>query len=408
MVPYLQKTTSAAALLLGAQEAFPSAELARLLASNKTLRIKLGFDPTKPDLHLGHAVVLNGLRRFQEAGHQVVIIIGDFTARIGDPTGKETARPPLSAAEIAANASTYLDQLGLLIDLDKAEIHSNSEWLGKLSLNEIIQLMAKTTIAQLLARESFARRYERGDSIGLHEFLYPLLQGYDSVAINADIELGGTDQRFNLLVGRDLQQGYGQKPQICITYPILEGIDGHEKMSKSLDNYVGLTMPPAEMYGRTMSIPDSLLPTWYSLASGLPQITVQKILANLENGKLHPRDVKMQLAYSIVLLYHGAEAARSAQDNFIHQFQKKELPEEIPEYQLSDASLNICSLLVKVGLVTSTSEARRLVEQGGVKLHLAAGMRLIEDPHFSVEINSTANVIQVGKRRFVRIVAASE
>lgn len=395
-------------LTVGAIEVFPQAELVKKLARNRPLRVKLGFDPTKPDLHLGHAVVLGGLRRFQQAGHQVVVIIGDFTARIGDPTGKEAARPPLSAEEVEANAKTYLDQLGILIDLERTEIRHNSEWLARLSLEETIRLMGKATVAQMLARENFANRYRRGDPIGLHEFLYPLLQGYDSVAIDADVELGGTDQRFNLLVGRDLQAAYGKEPQVCITYPVLEGIDGKAKMSKSLDNYIGLTMAPDEMYGRTMSIPDSLLPSWFERASGLPASEVREILRQLEAGELHPRDAKMRLARAIVTLYHGAEAAARAEEAFVKQFQKKELPEHIEEKRLSRRSGNVCSLLVEAGLAASTSEVRRAMAQNGVKVHGKEGVRPLTDPNAVLELPPEGLVVQVGKRRFARLLPGTQ
>ncbi len=384
---------------LGAQEVFPLADLARKLAKGKPLRIKLGFDPTKPDLHLGHAVALGGLKRFQDAGHHVVIIIGDFTARIGDPTGKEAARPPLSTEEIEQNAGTYLDQLGILIDLEKAEIRHNSEWLARLTLEETIRLLGKATVAQMLGRENFAKRYERGDAIGLHEFLYPLLQGYDSVAIAADVELGGSDQRFNLLVGRDLQGAYGQQPQVCITYPILEGTDGKEKMSKSLDNYIGLTMPAGEMYGRTMSIPDDLMASWFPLTTRLQADEIRSILA-----ELHPRDAKMRLAREIVARYHGAEAAKLAQEQFVRQFQKKELPDDIRERRFA-SPINICKLLVELGFAKSTSDARRLLDDGGVSRHLGDQDRqLFKDPTESVAIPPDGFIIQVGKRRFARVV----
>ncbi|MBU6428788.1 MAG: tyrosine--tRNA ligase, partial [Cyanobacteria bacterium REEB65] len=345
-------------LLGGAEEAFPAGALERKLAKGRPLRVKLGFDPTKPDLHLGHAVVLRGLRRFQEAGHQIVLIIGDFTAQLGDPTGKEKARPPLSPQEVEANAQTYLDQFGIIVDLAGVEIRRNSEWLAKLDLAQTLELMAKATVAQMLARENFAKRFERGDAIGLHEFLYPLLQGYDSVAIRADVELGGVDQRFNLLVGRDLQEAFDQEPQACITYPILEGTDGKEKMSKSLDNYIGLTMDPNEMYGRTMSVPDSLLEPWYKLAANWNQDEIESRLAKLQAGDLHPRDAKMALARRIVSLYHGPEAADRAEDSFVKQFQRKEIPADVPAYYSPDSRPNICQLLVAAGLAKSSSYAR--------------------------------------------------
>lgn len=392
---------------VGANEVFPLQDLAKKLGRKRPLRVKLGFDPTKPDLHIGHAVVLGGLRRFQQAGHQVVVIIGDFTARIGDPTGKESARPPLSAEEVEANAKTYLDQLGILIDLSTTEIRRNSEWLAKLTLEETIRLMGKATVAQMLARENFANRYDRGDAIGLHEFLYPLMQGYDSVVIDADVELGGTDQRFNLLVGRDLQTAYGKEPQVCVTYPILEGTDGKEKMSKSLDNYIGLTMAPGEMYGRTMSIPDTLLPGWYERASGLPEAEVREILSRLESGALHPRDAKMRLARAVVSLYHDAAAATLAEEGFVKQFQKKELPDDIEEKHLGKASGNICALLVEAGLAGSTSDVRRAMSQNGVKVHGEGGAQAVTDPNAVLDLPPEGVIVQMGKRRFARLLPGS-
>ena len=388
---------------IGSNEVFPSGDLAKKIGRKRPLRVKLGFDPTKPDLHIGHAVVLNGLRRFQQAGHQVVVIIGDFTARIGDPTGKESARPPLSPEEIDENAKTYLEQLSILIDLSAAEIRRNSEWLSRLTLEETIRLMSKATVAQMLARENFAKRYERGDAIGLHEFLYPLLQGYDSVVVDADVELGGSDQRFNLLVGRDLQGAYGKEPQVCITYPILEGTDGKEKMSKSQDNYIGLTMAPGEMYGRTMSIPDALLTGWYQRASGLPEAEVREILSNLESGQLHPRDAKMRLARAIVSLYHREQDALQAEEGFVKQFQKKELPDRIDEKRLGKAAGNICALLVEAGLAETTSEVRRAMKQNGVRVHGQDGARSLSDPNEIVTLPPEGMIVQGGKRRFAKL-----
>jgi tyrosyl-tRNA synthetase len=406
---------------VGAQEVFPLPDMARKLALKRPLRVKLGFDPTKPDLHLGHAVVLNGLRRFQQAGHQIVVIIGDFTARIGDPTGKESARPPLSADDVEVNAKTYLEQLGILIDLSKAEIRHNSEWLAKLSLEEVIRLLGKATVAQMLARENFANRYERGDAIGLHELLYPLMQGYDSVAIGADIELGGTDQRFNLLVGRDLQGAYGQDPQVCVTYPILEGTDGKEKMSKSLDNYVGLTMTSADMFGRTMSIPDELIASWYRLASGLPEAEIREIL---EAPDYHPRNAKMRLGRAIAALYHGPEAGKAAEDAFVRQFKEKGLPpeEQIRKTVVSSTQLqsdlpnhldplNIVNLGVASASAATTSQARSLIKGGAVRIITADGEEIqVTDPKRRIdpsEIPPEGLVIRFGKLAYTRILLES-
>ncbi len=395
-------------LTQGAVDVLPQGGLTAKLKEGRPLRIKLGFDPTKPDLHLGHAVVLNALRRFQDLGHQVVVIIGDFTARIGDPTGKEATRPPLSAEEIDTNAKTYLQQLGILIDLSKAEIHHNGEWLDKLTFTDTIRLAAHTTVAQMLARENFAKRYERNDPIALHEFLYPLMQGYDSIAIDADVELGGTDQKFNLLMGRQLQEAYGRKPQVVMTFPILEGTDGVQKMSKSLGNYIGLTDAPEDMYGKVMSIPDALLENYYRLASGLPLTEVQAVVAELKSGSMHPRDAKMRLAKSIVARFHGAEAGQRGEDAFVKQFQQRQLPEDIADVSLAsigstDGSIGIVALLTGAKLAASTSEARRLVQQGGVKLHRGEEPDTVQDVNQTLEIPAEGLIVQVGKRRFARI-----
>ncbi|HEY9855908.1 MAG TPA: tyrosine--tRNA ligase [Stenomitos sp.] len=396
-------------LTQGAVDILPQGGLEAKLKEGRPLRIKLGFDPTKPDLHLGHAVVLNALRRFQDYGHQVVVIIGDFTARIGDPTGKEATRPPLSEDEIVENAKTYLNQLSLLLDLTKAEVHYNGEWLDKLTFTDTIRLAAHTTVAQMLARENFAKRFERNDSIALHEFLYPLMQGYDSIAIKADVELGGTDQKFNLLMGRQLQEAYGQCPQVVMTFPILEGTDGIQKMSKSLGNYIGLTDAPEDMYGKVMSIPDALLENYYRLASGLPLGEILALLADLKAGTLHPRDAKMRLAKAIVTRYHGAEGGQRGEDAFVKQFQQRQLPEDIPMVALSslaeaqDGSIPLVALMTGANLAASSSEARRLVQQGGVKVHRGETPETMQDFQQLVEIPADGLIVQVGKRRFAKI-----
>lgn len=391
-------------LLVGAVEAFPHGRLEALLAKGKPLRVKLGFDPTRPDLHLGHAVVLEGLRRFQQAGHQVVLIIGDFTARIGDPTGKEAARPPLTADEVAANARTYLEQLGLMIDLDKAEIHHNASWLEKMDLAGVLRLLGQATVAQMLARDNFARRHARGDAIGLHELLYPLLQGQDSVEIRADVELGGDDQRFNLLVGRDLQAAAGQEQQACVTYGLLVGTDGHEKMSKSLGNDIPLTCPAEDMYGRVMSVPDAALPEWWRLASARGVAEVREVCAALADGTLHPRDAKMRLGRAVVARFHGAEAAEAAEAAFVRRFQERALPLDIPVANGWSAGAQLAPLLVKLGLATTTSDARRLVTQGGVRRHRDEGSaEVLSDPLQVVGPEFAGMVLQAGKRRFVRL-----
>lgn len=394
-------------LLLGAAEVLPAGGLEAKLkeAKGKPLRVKLGFDPTKPDLHIGHAVVLWALRRFQDAGHQLVLIIGDFTARIGDPTGKQEARPPLSREQVAENAQTYLDQLGAIIDMSKAEIRRNSEWLEPMTLADSIKLMGQATVAQMLARENFANRYDRGDAIGLHEFLYPLLQGYDSVAIQADVELGGTDQKFNNLMGRQLQEGAGTAPQVVMLYPILEGVGTKEKMSKSLDNYIGLNDTPKDMFGKTMRITDEQMPQYYTLASGLPVPEIKQAIAGLEAGTLHPRDAKMHLGWAITKLYHGEAAANEAKDGFIRQFSEQQLPTDIPEVAHT-GGVPLARLLVELKLAASTSEARRLLEQGGVKFHRDGEVEVPKDPNASVELPLAGLIIQVGKRKFAKVFPA--
>lgn len=394
-----------AELQQGAVETLPQGGLeAKLKQFDRPLRVKLGFDPTKPDLHLGHAVVLHALRRFQDAGHQVVIIIGDFTARIGDPTGKEATRPPLSLDEVKENAQTYLNQLGLILDLSKTEVHWNGEWLDRMTLTDTVKLAAQATVAQMLARDNFAKRYERNDPIALHEFLYPLMQGYDSVAIKADIEMGGTDQKFNLLMGRDIQEAYGQSPQVVMMYPILEGTDGVQKMSKSLNNYIGLTDAPEDMYGKVMSIPDALLANYYRLASGLPLAEIEHILAGLSTGAAHPRNAKMFLAKAIVSRYHGADAGTMAEEAFVRQFQQRQLPEDIPLCPLDEASMPAAPLLVAMGLAASSSEARRLIQQGGMKLHRGPEPETVTDINQPVDFGVEGVIVQVGKRRFGRAV----
>ncbi|MBO9540039.1 tyrosine--tRNA ligase [bacterium] len=411
--PLTVQTTPApeiAELTQGAAEVLPHGGLEAKLKerAGKPLRVKLGFDPTKPDLHIGHAVVLNALRRFQDKGHQVVIIIGDFTATIGDPTGKEATRPPLSTDEVNANAKTYLEQLGLVLDLSKTEVRYNSEWLAKMSMVDCLKLTAQTTVAQMLARDNFAKRYERNDPIGLHEFMYPLLQGHDSVVIDADIEMGGTDQKFNNLMGRQLQESAGKPAQVVMLYPILEGTDGVQKMSKSLNNYIGLTDAPEDMYGKVMSVPDALLENYYRLASCLSLSEIEETLAGYKAGTLHPRDAKMRLARAIVSRYHGPEAGQRGEDAFVRQFQQRQIPDDMPEVTLASLGLEgdtagILALLSGAKLVASTSEARRLIQQGGIKLHQGDEATTVSDPQATVAIPAEGLIIQVGKRRFARI-----
>ncbi|MEW6425209.1 MAG: tyrosine--tRNA ligase [Bacillota bacterium] len=391
----------------GTVEIIPEDEMVqkikRALAAGRPLRIKLGLDPTAPDIHLGHTVVLQKMRQFQELGHEVIIILGDFTARIGDPTGRTETRPQLSEEEIRANARTYERQIYKILDPARTKLVFNSQWLAPLTFADVITLAAKYTVARMLEREDFSRRFHEGLPISIHEFFYPLMQGYDSVALEADVELGGTDQKFNLLVGRVLQKEYGQEPQVAITMPILEGLDGVQKMSKSLGNYIGIDEPPGEMYGKTMSIPDELMLRYFELVTPVSLAELREISAGLSEGRLHPRDVKMRLAREIVGFYHGTEAAEKAQKEFVRIFQQKELPGEMEEFALGEEDLENGSiwlprLMLLAGLAGSTSEGRRLIQQGAVKVD---GVR-ISDPGYNL-VPVDGMVIRSGKRRFVRL-----
>lgn len=387
----------------GAAEIIPEEDLEKKvrhsLRTGRPLRVKLGLDPTAPDIHLGHTVVLHKLRQFQELGHQVIIIIGDFTGRIGDPTGRSETRRQLTEEEVKTNAETYKEQIFKILDPRRTEVVFNSSWLGKLTFSEVIELAAKVTVARMLEREDFSRRFQEGRPIGIHEFFYPLMQGYDSVVLRADVELGGTDQKFNLLMGRTLQKEYGQEPQVALMMPILPGLDGIQKMSKSLGNYIGINEPPQEMYGKTMSLPDELMLLYFELVTTLSLEELEDLRRRLAAGMLHPRDAKMYLAREIVKLYHGEAAALQAEANFRRVFQERELPEEMPEVEVEKARMWVPRLLVRCGLAPSTSEARRLILQGAVKLN---GVKL-EDPEADIEI-SPGDVLQVGRRKFVRLV----
>jgi tyrosyl-tRNA synthetase len=383
----------------GCDELLVEDELARKLATGRKLRVKLGLDPTAPDLHLGHTVVINKLKHFQDLGHQVQFLIGDFTGMIGDPTGKNQTRPPLSREQIEANAATYREQVFKILDPERTQVLFNSEWSDKLGAEGMIRLAARYTVARMLERDDFGKRYRANQPIAIHEFLYPLMQGYDSVAMKADVELGGTDQKFNLLVGRELQKDYGQEPQVIITMPLLEGLDGVNKMSKSLGNYVGIAEPPSEIFGKLMSISDELMWRYAELLSFEPMATVRKWREEVESGR-NPRDIKALLAGEIVARFHGADAARAAQEEFERRFRHGALPEDMPEVTVScaEAGIAVVQLLKQAGLVPSVSEAARLVEQGGVKLD---GAR-VEDKSMKVARGETV-VAQVGKRRFARI-----
>jgi tyrosyl-tRNA synthetase len=378
-------------------------KLEKSISTGKPLRIKLGLDPTAPDIHLGHTVVLHKLRQFQEFGHQVVLIIGDYTGRIGEPSGKSETRKQLTEEEIEKNAATYKEQIFKVLDPDKTELRYNGEWLSRLSFADVIRLASNYTVARMLERDDFSNRFHNEEPISIHEFLYPLMQGYDSVAIEADVELGGTDQKFNLLIGRTLQREYGLEPQVALMMPILEGLDGKQKMSKSLGNYIGITESPREMYGKTMSISDDLLVRYLSLVTRFSEEEVSSIEKGLQENRLHPRDIKMQLAREIVSMYHSQEAAREAEEEFKRVFSKGQLPDSIPEFtisaeELKDNKIWLPKLLSLANMTSGTSEARRMIKQGAVKIN----DKKIENQDEEVEITD-GMIIRVGKRKFIRI-----
>ncbi len=384
----------------GTEEILPESELAERLRSGRRLRVKAGFDPTAPDLHLGHTVLINKLRQFQDLGHQVVFLIGDFTGMIGDPTGKNTIRPPLTRKEILENARTYKSQIFKILDRKKTRIEFNSKWLGKMKASDLIKLASRYTVARMLERDDFSRRYKGGQPIAIHEFLYPLIQGYDSVEMKADIELGGTDQKFNLLVGRELQKEFSQTPQIIITMPLLEGTDGVNKMSKSLGNYIGINEPADEMFGKLMSISDTLMWRYFDLLSFESPDKIAMMKHSVGNGA-NPRDIKFELAKEIVSRFHGgAKAGRDAMHNFIARFQQREMPTEISEIELAGngKGMALPRVLKDSGLTASTSEALRLIKQGGVRID---GEK-VEDPALEIRPGKT-HVLQVGKRKFMRV-----
>jgi len=376
-------------------------KLARSAETGHPLRVKLGADPTAPDLHLGHTVVLRKLRQFQELGHTVIFLIGDFTGMIGDPTGRSATRPPLSREEIEANAETYKQQVFKILDPERTVIEFNSRWLGALRSEEWIRLTAKVTVAQILEREDFQKRLREGSPISLHELLYPVAQAYDSVMLGADVELGGTDQKFNLLVGRDLQREFGQEPQVVMTVPLLVGTDGVQKMSKSYGNYIGITEPPEQIYGKIMSISDEVMWTYYELLTDVPSEELARWRAEADAGHLNPRDVKAQLARRLVAEFHSEAAARRAEEEFTRVFRERGLPSEIPVFHLSapvGERVELARVLVQSGLAPSMREARRLIEQGGVHVD---GERLA-DPRAHIVVKPEF-IVQVGKRRFLRI-----
>jgi tyrosyl-tRNA synthetase len=378
-------------------------KLERSAASGKPLRVKLGLDPTAPDIHFGHTVVLHKLRQFQELGHHVILVIGDFTGMIGDPTGKSETRKPLTRDDIAANAETYATQLYKVLDPTMTTVRFNSEWLGRLTPEEIVTLAARHTVARMLERDDFQRRFHEGRAISVHEFLYPLFQAYDSVALQADVELGGTDQKFNLLVGRDIQRDYGQEPQVILTTPLLEGLDGVQKMSKSLGNYIGITESPRQIYGKIMSLSDQLMLRYYELLSAIDPTVLAEKKRQMAAGSVNPRDVKMTLAREMVVRFYDATVAEEAEREFRRMFQAGGLPDTIvaPSVRLSGVSgepMGIVELLVQAGLAPSNSEARRLIQQGAVRVD----DERVHDPNLRLSA-SDPHLLQVGRRRFARI-----
>jgi tyrosyl-tRNA synthetase len=392
----------------GVAEIVPEQELIQKLeksvATGIPLKIKLGLDPTAPDLHVGHTVVLHKMRQFQELGHTLQLLIGDFTGRIGDPTGKSETRKQLTEEDVKRNAKTYVDQFAKVLDVSKLEIFYNSTWLAPMNFADVVRLAAQVTVARMLERDDFTKRYSSGQPISIHEFFYPLMQGYDSVALECDIELGGTDQKFNLLMGRQLQKEYGKDQQIAIMMPILEGLDGIQKMSKSLGNYIGIGEEPNEIYGKTMSVPDELMPKYYELVTNISNEELAALRKGLENGEIHPRDAKMNLAKTFVTMFHGKEAAQEAEDYFKRVFQQRALPTDVPEIkvsadQLENGQIQIVKLLVNLGLTTSSSEARRMIQQGGVKIN----EQKAEDVNARIAVQD-GMIVQVGKRKFAKVV----
>lgn len=387
----------------GVVETIPENELrdkvARSIQTGKPLKIKLGLDPTAPDVHLGHTVVLNKLKQFQENGHIIQLIIGDFTGKIGDPTGKSTVRKQLTDEDVKVNAQTYFEQFGRVLDMEKVELYYNSEWLTPLNLEDVIRLSSSITVARLIERNDFSNRIAAGKPISLHEFFYPLMQGYDSVALESDIELGGTDQHFNVLMGRHLQEHYRKEKQVVMLLPLLEGLDGVDKMSKSKHNYIGIDEPPNEIFGKTMSIPDELIVKYFNLVTDLPLEEKQTISDGLADGTLHPRDAKVRLARTIVSMFHGEEAAAAAVEHFQTVFQKGALPEDIPSVEWKGASeVAIIELLVGLGMQSSKSEARRMIKNGGIRID---GEKVL-DTEMLVSVTDGI-IVQVGKRKFVRV-----
>jgi len=401
--PLTERVREALAVTLrGAEELIPQEEwlrkLARSEATGVPLRIKFGLDPTAPDIHLGHTVVFNKMRQLQDLGHQVIPLIGDFTTMIGDPSGRNATRPPLTREQIEANAKTYFDQLRMVLDVDRAEVRYNSEWSDPLGARGMIQLAAKYTVARMMERNDFHDRFKAGNSISIHEFLYPLMQGYDSVALKSDLELGGTDQKFNLLMGRHLQQEYGQEPQCILTMPLLEGLDGIEKMSKSKNNYVGISEDANTMFAKVMSISDVLMWRWFQLLSFRSESEIAALRREVEGGR-NPRDAKVMLAKEITARFHSAPAAEAAEQDFVNR-SRGGVPDEIPDVSLSGAPLGIAQLLKQAGLAPSASEASRLIDGGGVRIDSGT----VSDK--ALKLGAGTYVVQVGKRKFARVTLA--
>lgn len=390
-------------LTRGVVEVVPEAglkqKLARAIATDTPLKVKLGLDPTAPDIHIGHTVVIQKLRQFQNLGHQIQLILGDFTAKIGDPTGKSETRKQLSDEEVKRNAQTYFEQYGKILDMSKTKVYYNSEWLSALRFEDVLELASKMTVARMLERDDFEKRYRSNQAISIHEFFYPLMQGYDSVALECDIELGGTDQKFNLLMGRHIQKEYGQEEQVAMTTPLLEGLDGVQKMSKSLGNYIGIDEEPNQIYGKTMSVPDELMLKYFEMATNLPPEEVAQWRNGLAKGDVHPRDAKMKLARTLVGMYHGEEAALQAEEHFRTVFQKGSLPEDIPEKVWTGPNpVNVVELVFGLDMLPSKGETRRMVQQGAVRID----GRKIEDIQREIRVES-GMVVQVGKRKFIKI-----
>ncbi len=382
----------------GTDEILPEAELIKKLNKNRPLRIKAGFDPTAPDLHLGHTVLLNKLKQFQDLGHDILFLIGDFTGMIGDPTGKNETRKPLSPEQVQQNAQTYQQQVFKILDPDKTQVMFNSTWMSKMSASDLIQLAAQQTVARMLERDDFSKRYRSGQAIAIHEFLYPLIQGYDSVVMQADVELGGTDQKFNLLMGRQLQENRGLEAQVVLTMPILEGLDGVKKMSKSLNNSIAIDSPANDMFGKIMSVSDSLMWRYYELLSFRPWDDIEKLQQAVNQGE-NPRNIKVALAKEIVARFHSQQLAEQAYQNFTQQFAKGQLPNDITEMVLEiEHDIPIANLLKQAGLTTSTSEALRMLKQGAVKIDQVK----VEDSQLKLQVNTT-HIYQVGKRKFKKI-----